>query len=342
MAESLRSLEEYLRTRLPTWDEDDEHIELDGHRIESVLPGVIQYNLLLKGSEEWIRGIGLNCREEQVEGLAKRIRSMSRQQWTEPRNSNLLLPGTTPKSTTRIFLTSTAPSNVPVQDAKVGDWVYHPEAILERLENDSFLEKDRLAAVLFAETKPFDGELRPRLLKALSRFIEGNRLTEDADRMIYLCSAIRKYAMNMGQDQIEAYAEWLLPTDTTPVHHEVEMEFVKGLSYRLQFEKLSLLHESPNAIEILGDIAFGYLRKSLILQKSYANTAMLLIVCISILESRSESQTDLTDQLLKKVEALGISWFQEMVEDNLSEALQFVEENNPEVAVKLHSLLGNK
>ena len=331
------SLTEYLISKLAAWEVDDEHLEIVDHRVERLGHGLIQYNFLPK-SGDWIRGIGINFREERIEEEKEKLQS----RWVEPRNAVLLLPDSSPKSTPKLFLVSTPSTGAPVEDLRVGDWVYCPIDLLERLENDSVPEKDRLAAVLFAETKPFDGELRPRLLNALSRFIDGNRLTEDADRMIYLCSAIRKYAMNMGQNQIDAYAQWLLPTDTTPVHHEVEMEFVKGLSYRLQFEKLSLPHESPNAIEILGDLAFGYLRKSLILQKSYANTAMFVIVCISILESLSESQADLTDKLLNRVESLGISWFHEMVEDNLTEAFQFVEENNPEIAVKLHSSLGNK
>ena len=69
---------------------------------------------------------------------------------------------------------------------------------------------------------------------------------------------------------------------------------------------------------------------------------MFVIVCISILESLSETQEVLTGKLRSKVETLGVSWFQEMVEDNLAEAAEFVETNNPEVAVKLHSLLGTK
>ncbi len=110
----------------------------------------------------------------------------------------------------------------------------------------------------------------------------------------------------------------------------------------MQFEKLSLPFETPFAAECLSEIAFAYLRKSLILQKSYANTAMFVIVCIAILESLSETQTGLTDELLGKVYSLGITWFQEMVEDNLEESVEFVETNNPDVAVKLHTLLGNK
>lgn len=339
MAEKVKSLSDYLLSKLATWDADEEHVEIEGHRIENVIPGVIQYNYLPKDGEGWIRGFGVHCKEEHIEEVTRKLRQFPLK-WAEPRNSKLLLPDSTPKTTTQVLLTSTIPSNEPDQTARVGNWVYRPEAILERLENDSTPEKDRLAAVLFAETKPFDGELRPRLLSALGIFIESNRLTEDSDRMIYLCSAIRKYAMNMGQDQIENYVEWLLPTDTTPVHHEVEMEFIKGLSYRLQFEKLSLPQEFPKSLAILSDIAFGYLRKSLVLQKSYANTAMLVIVCVSILESMFSTTSDLTTELLKKVNSLGISWFHEMVEDNLTEALQFVEENNPEVAENLHSLLG--
>jgi hypothetical protein len=338
MSGTAMSLSEYVRLQLAIREGDDEHLELASHRIEHILPGVIQYNLLPKGGQPWVRGIGVNCSEEQIEEIKDRLLG----RWTEPRNSKLLLPEASAKATTRVVLTSPIMTTEPVEVERVGQWVSQPAAILERLESDSFAEKDRLAAVLFAETKPFDGDLRPRLLNALGQFIEGNRLTEDADRMIYLCSAIRKYAMNMGQDQFDAYAEWLLPTDTTPVHHEVEMEFVKGLSYRLQFEKLTLPQESPKALEILSDIATAYLHKSLVLQKSYANTAMFVIVCISILESLSETHEAITEELLSKVDALGITWFQEMIEDNLAEAAEFVEANNPNVAVKLHSLLGIK
>jgi hypothetical protein len=340
MPSNTMSLSEYVRLQLAIrdGDPDPEHLELESHRIEQIIPGVIQYNLLPKGDLPWLRGIGVNCSEEQI----GKVRDGILGRWAEPRNSNLLLPESSSKTTTRVFFTSSVTTNPPAEDAKVGEWVYQPVSILERLENTSFSEKDRLAAVLFAETKPFDGELRPRLLVELDRFIHANRLTEDADRMIYLCSAIRKYAMNMGQDQIDAYVKWLLPSETSPVHHEVEMEFVKGLSYRLQFETLTLPQESPNALDILSEIAFAYLRKSLVLQKSYANTAMFVIVCISILESLSETHDGITEDLLCRVEALGITWFQEMVEDNLAEAVEFVEAKNPDVADKLRSLLGNK
>jgi len=342
MAETAKSFDLYLQSQV-NWELDDRSIEFDHHHFEKLIPGVIEGHVLPKDGGEWLRGLMFLCSESTIDDVKKRIlASKSKLRWSAPRSSELIVPAPTSKARSQAFHFSSGETDSLRSSEKAGDWVKNALDILAKLESQSTDEKDRLAAVLFAETKPFDGELRTRLLNALGKFIQENRLTEDADRMIYLCSAIRKHAMNMGQDQIEAYAEWLLPTDTTPVHHEVEMEFVKGLSYRLQFEKLSLPSEFPNALAILSDIAFGYLRKSLILQKSYANTAMLVIVCISILESLSESQTDLTDELLNKVEALGISWFQEMVEDNLSEALQFVEENNPEVAVKLHSLLGNK
>lgn len=337
MPSTRRTMTEYLLSQLAAWDVDDEHLEIADHRVERLSPGLIQYNFLPKSGEDWIRGFGVHCPEERIEEEKERLQS----RWLEPRSSGLLLPDSAVKAPSKVFLSSTASERC-VQTERVGNWVSSPEDILERLENSSTSEKDRLAAVLFAETKPFDGELRPRLLSGLRKFIGANRLTEDADRIVYLCSAIRKYAMNMGQDQIDAYVEWLLPTDTAPVHHEVEMEFAKGLSYRLQFEKLTLPQESPKALEILSEIATAYLRKSLVLQKSYANTAMFVIICISILESLSDSHDSITEELLNKVKSLGIAWFQEMVEDNLAEAAEFVEANNPNVAVKLHSLLGIK
>ena len=342
MAETTKSFDLYLKSQLD-WELDDQSIEFENHHFENLIPGVVEGHMLPKGSGDWLRGLMFLCSEETLDEIKARIQaSKSKLRWTTPRASELILPVPTSKPRVNVFHFSSGITDSSRSKEMAGDWVKDPAVILSKLETPTTNEKDRLAAVLFAETKPFGEELRPQLLSALGRFIESNRLTEDADRMIYLCSAIRKYAMNMEQDQIDEYVEWLLPTDTTPVHHEVEMEFVKGLSYRLQFEKLSLPQEHPNSLVILNDIADCYLRKSLVLQKSYANTAMFVIVCVTVLESLSGAPENLTSELLKKVKSLGITWFQEMVEDNLEEALEFVGENNPDVAENLHSLLDVK
>jgi hypothetical protein len=342
MAQTTKGFDLYLKSQVD-WELDGPSIEIENHHFESLIPGVVEGHMLPKGGRDWLRGLMFLLSEEALDEVKERIQATKpKLRWTTPRASELILPVSASKPRENIGRLSSGEHDSSRSTERAGDWVNRPIEILSKLETPATSEKDRLAAILFAETKPFDGDLRPRLLIALHQFIEVNRLTEDADRMIYLCSAIRKYSMNMGQDQIDAYSEWLLPTDTAAVHHEVEMEFVKGLSYRLQFEKLTLPQESPNALEILSDIAFGYLRKSLVLQKSYANTAMFVIICISILESLSDSHDSITEELLSKVESLGIAWFQEMVEDNLAEAAEFMQANNPNVAVKLHSLLGIK
>ncbi|WP_146459127.1 hypothetical protein [Rubripirellula tenax] len=331
MSDTIKQLNEYLLTQLSHWSDDDEHVELENHRIEEVMPGVLQYNLLEKRSGKWRRGFGIDCPEDRVDEISERLRSQGQVRWVEPRSSNLLLPETATPSSKTVFVPRTSPSEELDRTAKVDSWIHDSLEILEKLEDLSATEKDQFAAVLFAETKSFENAERDRLLRVLHAFIDRNRLTEDADRMVYVCSAIRKYAMNMGQDQFEAYCDWLLPTETTPVHHEVEMEFVKALSYRLQFVELNPTQDFPNALEIVSDLAFGYLRRSLILQKSYANTAMLALICVAVLESLSTSPASLTSELLEKVDSLKISWFKEMVEDNLEEAVVFVEQNSPAV-----------
>ncbi|QEG39405.1 hypothetical protein [Roseimaritima ulvae] len=342
MSDATKELDKYLLQHLSDWVDDNEHLELENQRIEEIIPGVLQYNLLEKRSGKWRRGFGIDCPEDRVDELSERLRAKQAQvRWAEPRSSNLLLP-VPATSSGSVFISESSLPKTHSQHDKVGPWVHDAQEILTRLEDPTATESEQCLAVLFAEKVSFVDDAQDRLLQVLNVFIEGNRLSDDADRMVYLCSAIRKYAMNMRQSQFDEYCDWLIPTDTTPVHHEVEMEFLKGLSYRLQFAELTLPQEFPHAISIISDIAIGYLRRSLILQKSYANTAMLAIICIAVLEAISSDSPSLVLELLETVDSLQISWFSEMIEDNLDEAVTFVTQHNPAVGEILSTALDQK
>jgi len=224
---------------------------------------------------------------------------------------------------------------VPAEIVSKETWVHDSEGILQRLENRALYRDDYAAAVLFAEVKPFRGEQRTRLLAALSGYIDENRFVEDEDSLITLCSAIRKYAMNMQESQFEGYADWLLPTETATLHHEAEMEFAKGICWRLEFEPHSWPAQYPHLTKTLFDLVDSYLTSRLILQKSYANTAMFGIVALHILEAASGSRVELVSKLREKTIGSGVKWFAEMVNDNLDEAVHYISERDEALGKKV-------
>lgn len=222
-----------------------------------------------------------------------------------------------------------------IKDEPKADWVHEPEGILQRLENKSVHAEDCEASILFAEVKPFRGEQKARLLKALGAYIDQHRFVEDQNSLITLCSAIRKFAMNMPESQFEHYANWLLPTATATLHHEAEMEFAKGICWRLEFEAHSWPATYPHLTQTLFDLVDSYLSPRLILQKSYANTAMYGIVALHVLEAASVSEGAVVAKLHKKLADSGVKWFAEMVSDNVDEAIQYISERDDVLAQKI-------
>lgn len=218
------------------------------------------------------------------------------------------------------------------------NWVHEPEGILQRLENKETFPEDHEAAVLFAEVKPFRGEQRTRLLDALAKYINENRFVDDQDSLVTLCSAIRKYAMNMPESRFEEYANWLLPTETATLHHEAEMEFAKGVCWRLEFEPHIWPADYPVLTKTLFDLVDSYLTPRLILQKSYANTAMFGIVALHVLEAISTSSKALVGHLRKRMVDSGVKWFVEMVDDNIDEAIQYISERDDVLAMEVTTI----
>jgi hypothetical protein len=207
-----------------------------------------------------------------------------------------------------------------------------PEGILHRLENKEAFPEDYEAAVLFAEVKPFPGEQRTRLLNALAKYINDNRFVEHQESLVTLCSAIRKYAMNMPESCFEEYSKWLLPTETATLHHEAEMEFAKGICWRLEFERHHWPAEYPLLSKTLFDLVDSYLTPRLILQKSYANTAMFGMVALHVLEGVSTSRKPLVAHLRTKMVNSGVKWFIEMVDDHVDAAIQYISERDEALA----------
>lgn len=212
------------------------------------------------------------------------------------------------------------------------NWVHEPEGILSRLEGKAAYPDDYEAAVLFAEVAPFRGDHKARLLKALRDFISERRFVDEQRSIVTLCSAIRKFAMNMQESDFEGYGDWLLPTETAVLHHEAEMEFAKGICWRLKYESHKWPACYPTLTKTLFELVDAYIVPRLILQNSYANTAMFGIVAVHVLEAASAGGGKLVSKIHEKVAAAGVRWFAEMVSDNIDEAINRISERDVALA----------
>lgn len=216
------------------------------------------------------------------------------------------------------------------------DWTFSPEGILQRLEDPCICWDDQLTAVLFAETTAFNESQKLRLLPCLYRFCEDHRFSTDEDTVTAVGAAIRKYAMNMGESDFDGYAELLVPSNTETLSHEIELELVKALGWRLVYQPFEFGEGCPRLVDVLADFCDGYLTRRLILQRNYASTVLHGIVAVAILESAVGEFVN-SRSLVERVGKLQIAWFYELLSDRLAEAIVNLAEHRPDLAEKLQN-----
>ena len=214
------------------------------------------------------------------------------------------------------------------------NWIQSSEEVLRRLENPDTNAVDRMTAVLFAETTAFESRDVSRLLTVLAAFITKNRFSSDEKTMTAVGSAIRKYAMNMAEDLFEAYANWLLPTSTEALGHQLELELIKAFNWRLAYSQIALTGVSENVLCNLADVCSSYLHRRVILQKNFASTVLHGLSAVAILEAIS-GERQRTDLLFKAATDLQLKWFSELLCDRLSETTDSINEHSPDLAARI-------
>ena len=217
------------------------------------------------------------------------------------------------------------------------DWVSSSDKILERLESNQTPRDEQLTAVLFAETTAFSDAERPRLLNVLQGFIEQNRFSSVDETITALCSAIRKYAMNMDESRFDSYATWLLPSQTAALSYDLELEFSKAVAWRLMYEPFAMTVEYPELLRGLYNLGTDYLKARLILQNNHASTVLHCIVGVAILDAAANNQGTLFRSLLEKVQKVQVDWFSELISDRLNEAIESLAGHNRELASRLRT-----
>lgn len=221
----------------------------------------------------------------------------------------------------------------------VGDWVRSPDAILQRLRDSSLSDEERELTVLFAETIEFDEAQRAELLPLLHQYILDERFTEDEETQTSVGAAARKYAMNMDEPEFECYAELLKPSATKTLNYWIELELVKGVCWRLSYEVVEQKERFPNLTAALAEIASDYVTPRLVLQKNYASIALHAIVAVVILQALS-GERDRAAQVFKQVSTVGVSWFSELLEDRIEDAIEAIAERDSQLAASVREIVG--
>jgi hypothetical protein len=212
------------------------------------------------------------------------------------------------------------------------------ESILAKIEDPTTDPQERDAAVLFAGSTGFTDEQRPRLLSALGAYITQYRFTRDDDRITVVSSAARKYAMNMGEPEFEAYAVWLVPEETEYLTHRVELELIKGICWRLSFERLTRKGEFPMLARTLYDIAVGYTNSRFLLQKNFAAIALNGIVSVFVFDAMA-GREELAAEVWSQVGRANRKWFTELLQRRLADTVAFIREHDDALSRSVDALV---
>ena len=213
------------------------------------------------------------------------------------------------------------------------DWIHNSVEVLQRIHEPAN-ETELRHAVLFAETLSFDARLREALLAGLAAFIDSQRFAAEESTIIIVGSAIRKYAMNMSEGHFEAYLNWLRPASTQAIGPIVELELLKAFNWRLSCAIATTDAISTIGLPNLVDVCLSYLHQRIILQKNHVSTVLAALSAIAVFEALSGTHGE-TDRLFRMANELQLSWFSELLADQLDETIASLQEHSPEIAIRV-------
>lgn len=210
--------------------------------------------------------------------------------------------------------------------------------LISEITSNATDKKQKSFAVLVAETRTFPECEARGLLQGLGQFIDKNRFMTDEETVVATGAAIRKYALNMSETDFTSYAKWLAPSSTDPIPHEIELELVKALKWRVSNAKLEDSNLHNKTLDALNSICLDYLSPRLILDKNYAATAIHAVTGLTLLQSFADNLCQV-ESLLQRVAETKVEWFVELVEDSINDVIEQITGHSPVVAEKISESL---
>ncbi|MBX3419013.1 MAG: hypothetical protein KF851_15520 [Pirellulaceae bacterium] len=294
--------------------------------------GVVSVDALIQ--EQWRRFIAFEMDEQSRSDLAG---SLQRRASRPPRTT---WKSSRPVHVVRVAPTIQSGSNEESIESENNDWVLDPMKLLQRLERQGTTVEERRIAVLFAETTAFSSDQLPPLLNGLAAFIDEYRFSTTKKIVNAVGSAIRKFGMNMPPEQFPRFAAWFGPSETETISHDVELELVKAVVWRLSYQPVDAVAPIVELLESLRSLATDYLTPRLVLQKNYAAIALNATIATVLLASQV-GQNEVAVQMAKIIREINIDWFQQQVMRRLKNLSVSLRSENAEAGEKLELLVKN-
>jgi len=212
--------------------------------------------------------------------------------------------------------------------------------LLEQLDKYHVPQADRRSAIVYAESKAYSGSDLERLLSFYESWIESHRFSEDDDTITVLCSAIRKFSMNMNADRYATYVNWFTLSDSERVHHDVELELTKGTYWHLRYLPTTPDQALRSLQQPLIDLASDYLKPRLMLDKNYASIAKFAVTACVLIDARFGTD-EASLQLWSMKSKLSMSWFDRLVELEVGKALKTIGKRDADFDRSVNELLAN-
>lgn len=305
------------------WPETN--IEAHSTIIERLSPELYSVDALTDAG--WLRLLGLGVDEAQRNELALKLHLCFQGDRTK------ITPAST-KSTSFIRLSYSGEDAAESEDA----WTQSPDRVLEKLQAPNTSQADLSLAIIVAEVTDFQTEQLIHVLDIMGSFIADNRLSKNTDTVTSVCSAIRKFSMNMCEADFPKYAGWFEPSATEYLDSHIELALLKGICSRLSFVPTEIPIVSQELIDAVESVRAQYNNPHLLLRENFAAVLIEATVARIFLESLAE-KNDVAIDVWNAGVSMKPTWVSEMIEDQVSELLEFMEENSPELATTVQSIV---
>jgi hypothetical protein len=192
-------------------------------------------------------------------------------------------------------------------------------AILAVLRDPAAPEDRRRQAVLEAEVLDLAPEQIAELQPLLSQFVLANRMAEDEETLIAVCSAIRQVAYNQAPTDLERLADLLDTSIEEPLSVTVEQEIAKVTVRKLTTAPLASDDPAPRLGTHLYEMFTAYLHPRLVGRRMFG--AATLNAALSLILLRTAHR----DRIIRLLLDTKASWITEMVASRMSRHLQDLE-----------------
>lgn len=181
------------------------------------------------------------------------------------------------------------------------------EELLNRLADSGTPAAKQRELILQAEVTSFDDEQAEKLARLLYQYIIENRDSNNANDLVAVGSAIRKFVANLQVEEFHYVSDILSAEHRTPVPMEIELEVAKVVVRKLAQSPPDSDDAERELAARLMELVQTYLNPRLLSRQRYGATALNALLAILLLRARQ------TQEVIAMLVDLPSTWFVELV-----------------------------